>query len=198
MLSDHLTRQGIAVLRFDKRGMGQSSGNYKFATSEDFANDVVAGIEYLKTRKEFQQIGLIGHSEGGLVAYITASRVNNVAFLVSMAGPGVNGEKILYEQGTFIQRVDGVPEAIIVKNRQLQEAVFEIVKNESDLALAEKLLKQATSTHPDLDSQDMEAMIQRVNTPLVAQFLTTLSGKAHGFNRGMRASTSCLALECIF
>jgi len=74
VLADYLTRQGIAVLRVDDRGVRESSGDFSLATSEDFASDVSAGIEYLKTRKEInpEKIGLIGHSEGGIIAPMVA------------------------------------------------------------------------------------------------------------------------------
>jgi len=87
----YLTRQGFVVLRVDKRGVGQSTGNYDVSTSEDFAADVLAGVEYLKTRKEVdaEQIGLIGHSEGGLIAPMVAVKSNDVAFIVLMAGAGL-------------------------------------------------------------------------------------------------------------
>ena len=98
VLSDYLTRQGIAVLRVDDRGMGGSTGNFSQATTEDFAGDVLSGVEYLKSRKEIDsnQIGLIGHSEGGLIAPIVAVKSPDVAFIVMMAAPGLTGEEILY------------------------------------------------------------------------------------------------------
>ena len=88
VLADRLTKQGFVVLRVDKRGVGQSTGNYGVATTEDFATDALAGVEYLKTRKEVdaEQIGLIGHSEGGLIAPMVAVKSNDVAFIVLMAG----------------------------------------------------------------------------------------------------------------
>ncbi|GAG70854.1 unnamed protein product, partial [marine sediment metagenome] len=78
--ADYLTRQGVAVLRADDRGVGKSTGDFSQATSEDFASDVLAGIEYLKTRKEInpKQIGLIGHSEGGLIAPMVAVKSPDV------------------------------------------------------------------------------------------------------------------------
>ncbi len=101
VLSDHFTRHGIAVLRFDKRGVGKSTGIYDNATIEDFCDDVAKGVEYLKSRPEIikNQIGLVGHSEGGIVAPMLAAKSNDVAFVVLMAGTGVNGEEIFCEQG---------------------------------------------------------------------------------------------------
>ncbi len=87
VLADYLTRQGIAVLRVDKRGVGKSTGNYDTATSQDFASDVQAGVEYLKTRHDInpQQIGLVGLSEGGLLGSMVASQSPDVAFILLMA-----------------------------------------------------------------------------------------------------------------
>ena len=96
VLSDYLTRRGIAVLRVDDRGIGGSTGNFSQATTEDFAGDVLTGIEFLKNRKEIDpsRIGLIGHSEGGLIAPMVAVKSPDIAFIVLMAAPGVTGEEI--------------------------------------------------------------------------------------------------------
>ncbi|MGE4494462.1 MAG: alpha/beta hydrolase family protein, partial [Methanosarcina sp.] len=109
VLSDYLTQRGIAVLRVDDRGTGGSTGDFSQATSEDFAGDVLAGIDYLKSREEIDptQIGLIGHSEGGLIAPIVAVESRDVAFIVLMAGPGITGEEILYLQSELISRAEG-------------------------------------------------------------------------------------------
>ncbi|NBP70884.1 MAG: alpha/beta hydrolase, partial [Cytophagia bacterium] len=90
VLSDHLTKNGIAVLRYDDRGTALSKGDFKTATSVDFATDVEAAMAYLKTRKEInkKKMGLIGHSEGGLIAPMVASRSKDVSFMVLLAGPG--------------------------------------------------------------------------------------------------------------
>ena len=133
VLADYLTRQGIAVLRVDDRGVGESTGDFSQATSVDFASDVLAGIEYLKTRKEInpEQIGLIGHSEGGLIAPMVAVKSPDVAFIILMAGTGLTGEEILYLQGALISRAMGVSEEDIAKNRQFNEKIFSLIKEES-------------------------------------------------------------------
>ena len=97
VLADYLTRQGIAVLRYDDRGVGKSTGNFMASTSLDFATDAESAVAYLKTRKEInpQKIGVVGHSEGGLVAAIAASRTTDVSFIISLAGPGVNAIKVI-------------------------------------------------------------------------------------------------------
>ena len=100
VLADYLTRKGLAVLRADDRGVGKSTGRYAAATTADFATDAEAGLKYLKTRREVDphKIGMIGHSEGGIVAPIVAVRdPEDVAFIVMMASPGLRGDDILCE-----------------------------------------------------------------------------------------------------
>lgn len=130
VISDYLTRNGIAVLRFDDRGIGESEGNHTAATTEDFVKDVLAGVEYLMTRKEIDKakIGLIGHSEGGLIASVAAVKSSDVAFIVMMAGPGIPGDSILILQGELIQRAEGVPEEEIQKSVIIQREIFSLVK----------------------------------------------------------------------
>lgn len=100
VIADYLTNHGIAVLRIDDRGVGKSSGDFRAATSADFATDVMAGINYLKTRKDIDttKIGLIGHSEGGLIAPYVAALRKDVAFIVLLAGPAVGGKQTMYYQ----------------------------------------------------------------------------------------------------
>lgn len=97
VIADYLTRRGVAVLRCDDRGVGQSTGDAATATLEDTASDVEAGVKFLKTRAEIDgsRIGLLGHSEGGAVAPLVASRSKGIAFLVLMAAPGATGEQLL-------------------------------------------------------------------------------------------------------
>ncbi len=182
VLADHLTRQGIAVLRFDKRGCGKSTGNYGKATSQDFSNDVLAGIQYLKSRKEvnLSQIGLIGHSEGGLIAPIIGAKSTDVAFIVLMAGPGVNGEEILYEQGMLIQRAIGETEDSINQSRKLLEQMFAIVKKVSDPQIAAEQLKELARNHmanlegaqEKITFETLQSQMARVNTEWFRYFLT--------------------------
>ncbi len=182
VLSDHLTRAGIAVLRFDDRGVGKSTGKFGTATSADFATDVLAAVAYLKTRPEInpKKIGLVGHSEGGLIAPMCAVQSKDVAFIVMMAGPGVPGDEILYEQGALIMRAEGTPEATIAENRKTQEKMFAIIKAENDAAGAEKKLMElvatVVATAPDAQKKTVEAslnaQVKTVNAPWFRYFLT--------------------------
>src|SRR5262249_30057916 len=109
VLADYLTRRGIAVLRVDDRGVGGSTGKTSEATSADLADDVLARVGVLKGRQEINpsQIGLIGHSEGGIIAPLVASQSRDVAFIVLMAGTGLPGDEILYLQAAAILKVAG-------------------------------------------------------------------------------------------
>jgi pimeloyl-ACP methyl ester carboxylesterase len=126
LIADHLSRNGFAVLRVDDRGVGGSTGSVAASTSEDFAGDALAEVAYLKGRSDIdpKRIGLCGHSEGGLVAPLAAARSSDVAFVVLMAPPGLTGEKIMIAQGEAIGRVQGIPEADIQKNVDLQRRIF--------------------------------------------------------------------------
>lgn len=103
VLADFLTRNGIAVLRYDKRGVGESEGGYFMATTQDFAADAEAAINYLKSRKEINHsdIGLVGHSEGGIIAPLIAAQNKDVRFIVLMAGLGVTGAELSIAQNQF-------------------------------------------------------------------------------------------------
>ena len=185
VLADYLTRQDIAVLRVDDRGVGESTGDFSQATSEDFASDVLAGVEYLKTCKEIdpKKIGLIGHSEGGIIAPMVAVKSPDVAFIVLMAGTGLTGEEILYLQGALISRAMGVSEEDIIKNRQFNDKIFSVLKEEEDSEIAEKRLRQMFMEDWEKMSDEkkeqigdpevfLEAQLQSLLSPWLKFFLT--------------------------
>lgn len=143
VLADHLTKSGIAVLRYDDRGFAQSTGNHGSATSADFANDVRAAFAYLKTRKEIdkKRIGLVGHSEGGLIAPIVATDTK-VAFIVLLAAPGVSGGQILLKQVESIARSQGVDEESIQRELRISRGVFELFSQYGEDESFETRLKE--------------------------------------------------------
>jgi uncharacterized protein len=159
VLADALTRRGIAVLRVDDRGVGGSTGEMARATTQEFAGDALAGVAYLKTRKEIdpRKIGLIGHSEGGLIAPICAARSKEIAFIVLMAGPGLPGEQILYRQSALIMKVSGLPSGLIAKNRAAQEQIFAVLKREMNDAAAEKAIRAIYARLPAPSSGSAKA-----------------------------------------
>jgi len=176
VLADHLTRRGIAVLRFDKRGIGKSTGDYAKATTEDFASDAEAALSYLKTRKETdpKRTGLIGHSEGGLIAPLVASRSGGVAWIVLLAGPGLNGEDTLLLQSELILKSSGVDDDQIAKTRAFNKQTYALVRQERDpAALQAKLtdLVQSSSMSAMLPPAALESQLRVVTSPWFRFFL---------------------------
>lgn len=143
IIADYLTKLGIAVLRVDDRGAGKSTGNFAESTSADFATDVESEVNYLKSRKEIDadRIGLLGHSEGGLIAPMVANNDKSIAFLVLLAAPGVSGDKILAKQTEDLGRVAGTDSSILAASVAFNKKVYRFIKTEKDSATAyEKLL----------------------------------------------------------
>jgi pimeloyl-ACP methyl ester carboxylesterase len=153
VMADHLTRQGIAVLRVDDRGVGGSTGDRSRATTADYAGDVLAGVEFLKGRKEIDptKIGLIGHSEGGTIAPIAASRSGDVAFIVMMAAVGLPGDQYNIQFEESIARSSGLSEEVIASKRAIQESVFAVLKkDEPDSILRVELSDLLAGLEPPL------------------------------------------------
>jgi len=144
VLADHLTRLGIAVLRVDDRGVGKSTGNFSEATSQDFAADALAAIEYLKTRNDIAhgKIGLLGHSEGGLIASMVAIQSRDVAFVVMMAGPGLKGDQIVVGAGGADYKGGWISDEVVAEMRTAQERIFTIIKEERDPPLLEARMRK--------------------------------------------------------
>ncbi len=144
VLADYLTSRGIATLRADKRGVWKSTGDFYSATTEDFASDALAGVAYLKTRKEIDpaQIGIVGHSEGAMIAPMLTARSPDVAFIVMMAGAGVPLDKLLVTQNCLYAQADGANEQKITLLRDWYERYYAIAIGEKDDALAEKRIRK--------------------------------------------------------
>ncbi len=149
VLADHLTRKGIAVLRYDKRGIGRSTGNFDQATTEDFASDASAALAYLKSRKEINthRIGLIGHSEGGMIAPMLASNPSDVAWVVLLAAPGLKGEDVMLLQSERLLKAAGFDDDRIAKARDFNQQSYALARKEKDPeALEAKLTDLVDST----------------------------------------------------
>jgi uncharacterized protein len=145
VLADHLTRRGIAVLRMDDRGIGGSASGSPKATSENYAEDALAGVAFLKGRKEIdpRRIGLIGHSEGGMIAPLAAVKSKDVAFIVMMAGIGQTGADVVLTQGDLLQKASGSDPDMIIQVRKAFEQIFAVLKAEKDNAAAEKKIRES-------------------------------------------------------
>lgn len=140
LIADALTRRGIAVLRYDDRGVGQSTGVFSKGTTADFATDVEAAVVWLRTRKEInpRRIGLLGHSEGGLIAPMVAARDEKIRFIVLLAGPGMRGEEVSLSSQQLIAQAAGA------WNKQAQETI-DMNRGAMDIVVRDSLRMQ----HPD-------------------------------------------------
>jgi len=144
VIADHLTRHGIAVLRYDDRGVGGSTGDVNQATIEDFAGDVLSALDLLQNRSDINstQIGLLGHSEGGIVAPLAATLSDGVAFLVLMAGTALPGDVILVEQLKLILRAGGATDDHINQQVQLQEQIIATMRTGEGWDLVERIIRE--------------------------------------------------------
>ncbi|WP_157805331.1 alpha/beta hydrolase family protein [Confluentibacter citreus] len=149
VIADYLTKNGIAVLRYDDRGVGESKGDFKTATTFDFATDVEAAIHYLESRNDVNtaKIGLIGHSEGGLISPMVASRNKDIAFIVLLAGPGVNGADILTTQARKAGELAGTPEGFLDENEKLASMIYDIIRTNTDEELIKTKITKALNDY---------------------------------------------------
>lgn len=182
VIADFLTRNGIAVLRFDDRGTASSEGDFKTATTNDFATDVNVAIEYLITRKEIdkKKIGLIGHSEGGIIAPIVAGNSKDVSFIVLLAGTGIPGDQLLLMQQELIGKASGINELDRQKAKGINSTIFGMVKkSDSNEQLTTELtnyLKQELKDSPEKpnnisDDDFVKAQIAQIVNPWMLNFI---------------------------
>lgn len=147
MIADNFTKKGFAVLRCDDRGVGESTGDFSTATSYDFSTDIEAMVNYLKTRKEInpKKIGVLGHSEGGMIVNLLASRNKNVAFGIMMAGTSVNGKEILESQNELISKVNGATAKEMEGSKKLATEIYKLIfddkTTDKDWLLIEEKIK---------------------------------------------------------
>jgi len=171
VIADYLTRNGIAVLRYDDRGVGRSQGSPLDASSADFATDAEAAYLFLKTRREIdpELIGLAGHSEGGLIAPIVAASNRDVAFIISLAGTGVPGEQVLHRQNRDISLNSGADEKEIEESIATNKKLFEILKKETD---NKKAFEKMTSAYKEIlatqkkKPEEIETGLKQLNTSM--------------------------------
>jgi pimeloyl-ACP methyl ester carboxylesterase len=169
VLADSLTRHGIAVLRFDKRGIGKSGGDFATATTDDFANDAEAAFTFAKgvAGIDPHRVGLIGHSEGAVIAPIVAARRSDVAYVVMMAGSGVTGDRILIEQMQLIAAADGASADEVKRGAATETEVVNLIKS-NDPKMAEKLRAKLKGTMPDAA---IEPAIGQMTSPWMRAFV---------------------------
>ena len=176
VLGDYLTRKGIAVLRYDKRGIGKSTGNYEEATTADFASDAEAALSFLKTRKEIAvgKIGLVGHSEGGVIAPMIASHSSDVAWIVMLAGSATKGEDTLLLQSDLITRAAGMSDEQVAKSLEFDKQSYLLVRQEEDRATRESKLGElikVSGLGPAMPPAFLQRQIHWISSPWFRYFL---------------------------
>jgi len=176
VLADLLTRKGVVVLRYDKRGVAQSTGKYADATVEDFEQDAQAAFQFLKSRKEVdaKRLGLIGHSEGGILASLLATRSSDVSWLVLLATPATTGEKTLLRQSELVARTGGLPEEQITRSLEFDRKAYAAVREENDPAALEKRLTalvEQSGLGSAMPPAAVQAQIRTMSSPWFRQFL---------------------------
>lgn len=161
VIADALSSQGIAVLRIDDRGIGKTTGNFDTSTTRDFALDVEAAIDFLKTRKDvdLDRIGLIGHSEGGMIAPMVAAKRKDVNFIVLLAGPGIPIIDLMTEQVEAVARSKNSPAALVKAGSQLFRLAAQTINSNKDtVAVRQKIIQQVEDWASKTDKALLEAM----------------------------------------
>lgn len=169
VLADHLSRRGIAVLRYDDRGIGKSTGSFATATSADFSQDAEGALEFLMARAgiDAKRVGFAGHSEGGIVAPMVAARRAGVAFVVLLAGTAVPGSDVILEQGQALAKAAGASEAQLQEARAKQLEFTKVMAESGGTAELEKRLRQFLAGAPNA-----EAQIKQLTSPWMRYFMT--------------------------
>ncbi len=184
VLADHLTRHGIAVLRYDDRGVGTSTGDFAGATTWDFAEDAGAALMHLAAHPavDANRVGIVGHSEGGLIAPLVAGDQPEVDFVVMLAGPGLRGDDLLMLQTEAISRAAGMDETMLETALALNRGLYDIAMEEDDATRLETRLgafydetaaaltdaqREALQLSPD----QRTAVLRQLTTPWVRAFL---------------------------
>ncbi len=174
VIADYLTRAGIAVLRVDDRGVGGSTGDVSESTTADFAGDVLVGVRFLSTQQRIDsdKIGLIGHSEGGVIGPLAASQSSDIAFVVMLAGTGVPGSEVLPRQLERMANADGVPQEKIEKQLELQQKLLALLASEKSNDEIEAPFREVVAAQVDMAGGAPDAQREQVIEQAVTQTLT--------------------------
>lgn len=180
VIADDFAKKGIGVLRVDDRGTGGSNGVTQTMTTQNFAGDTNAAVEFL-AQKGFTKIGLAGHSEGGIIAPMVASQNNKVKFVIAMAGPGIPCDELLLLQTNAIAKASGATDEELLSNAETNRKIYAVVKNyngtdlkgELKKVLAEEMNKLPKEQQPD--AAEIEKIIEQESSniaiPWVSYFM---------------------------
>ena len=173
VLTDALARANIAVLRYDDRGVGESTGDFEAATTFDFVADARGAVRYLRSQTEFEvgQIGLVGHSEGGLIAPLAAEGTPDVGFLVLLAGPGVDGRTVLVSQSRAIGAANGANAAELDAREALEQELYDCFGDPTDaLSTLDTCLREQLQ-NAGVAGEELASTLARLETPWMRQFV---------------------------
>jgi uncharacterized protein len=176
VLADLFTKKGIAVLRYDKRGTGQSTGNYDQASISDLAGDAEAALTYLKGRKEVdaKRVGILAHSEGGILAAQLAAKANDMDWLVLLATPATTGERTLLRQSELVARTGGLPEEQIARSQQFDRMAYAAVRQAKSAGTLEAKLSdliEKSGLSASMPPAALQAQIRLMTTPWFREYL---------------------------
>jgi uncharacterized protein len=176
VLADYLTRKGIAILRYDKRGIGQSTGSIEMATTLDLASDAESAIAYLKTRKEIDagKIGLVGHSEGAMIAPAIAASSHDIPWVVLLAAPATKGEDTLLNQSDQIARTGGLSDAQVLASLNFDKEAYDLLQKEEDSAVVTEKLKalvKESGMDKTMPAEALDAQLRMMTSPWFRFFL---------------------------
>lgn len=182
VIADHLTRNGIAVLRYDDRGTARSTGQFNGATTEDLATDAMAAMDFLKSAEaiDVKRIGLIGHSEGAMIAPMLAAQSDDVAFIVLLAGPGVPGDELLLMQGELILKANSAAEPELATLKSQQRYVFQLIRDGASPEELRKAMRPVVEAElavvTGLDGEELrelvESKLEQLASPWSRFFIT--------------------------
>jgi uncharacterized protein len=171
VIADFLTRKGIAVLRYDDRGVAKSTGNFAKSTSKDFAEDAAGAVAYLKGRKDVGKIGLMGHSEGGMIAPMVAAEDPDVEFIILLAGPGTRGDEVLIAQSGLILKAMGMSDKELERQKARQAKIIGAAREGADDAKLKEIVKEMEKDLTD-DEKKAVAKSRELGNAQLAQLAT--------------------------
>lgn len=176
VLADLLTRNGIVVLRYDKRGTAQSAGSSEQATMQDLTSDADTALTYLKARKEVdpKRVGIIGLGEGGILAARVAARNSDLNWLMLLATPATTGERTLLRQSELIARTGGLPEEQIARSQQFDRQAYAAVREEKNVSSLEVRLNgliEKSGLNASMPPSALQAQIRLMTTPWFREYL---------------------------
>ncbi len=203
VIADYLTRQGIAVLRVDDRGIGKTTGNFNNSTTADFAKDVEAGITYLTTRNDvdLNSIGLLGHSEGALIAPMVASQTKKVAFIILLAGPGIKIVDLMEQQNADVMLSSGIAKTDVNLYRPLYTKLATAIINTADsleaAQEASRIFDKWQAKTPVSTVKNTTGIVtEKDKDEFINSFVKALSGKWFSYFMKMNPADHLSKINC--